>query len=596
MTSTLTSSIKDALLEEVRLTGRKRRKDALFSTGGDDDASYATEAYGAAVVKNDEDEDDDGKFFVRDVLGGLVQSEAFSDVVFTFAGEASDGDGGGDDDGDDDEQKKDDNDDNNHTNKQRQKLHAHRMVLAARSPVFEAMLYPLLPSQEAPAKMTVRLGADVERRHFVTLLQLIYSDRATLNPSNVVGVMKLAKKYQVEVARIACAKYASEGMKASNACSLLEHGGELVQRNECVNFIVANFVAVSKTEDFGELSKQSLLEVLAREDLAVHQETEVFRAVLAWANHQTRLEWSRQHPDDVIDEKGERFLELRREVLHDVLELVRFPLMTMAQLSTVVAVEYVLPSEVLVQLYTYVSIDNEQVPKEAFPLIAGMKFDRRTGIPPKNAGLRGSNKGGPMVLGRLVPGWTFATRMSLLHPRSAAKYVQSTQIHVRDQLRGFAVFCLDHVMHQGVWEWHFVASSVARAGSFSLVVGLTVPQCPGQAIATAIDTKYGKGGYSDTLWAVDCQNMMQILPASALNTYTPLHQNVRNTIRQGDVFAVTFDSNRALMTVRCITGGTVAREKQVRGPYFGQGLRPFVAIHGVGGVRLEGRTAPPPKN
>jgi hypothetical protein len=64
---------------------------------------------------------------------------------------------------------------------------AHRQILAAASPVFEAMLYPNydIPGEKGPVSVPVEITVTgCEPKGFLGLLKAVYSDKVSVDSSN----------------------------------------------------------------------------------------------------------------------------------------------------------------------------------------------------------------------------------------------------------------------------------------------------------------------------------------------------------------------------------------------------------------------------
>ncbi len=93
----------------------------------------------------------------------------------------------------------------------------------------------------------------------------------------------------------------------------------------CRDFIAANFSRISDTIDFPNLEPDSLAAFLRRSDLVVEDEMVVFRCLDTWLR--ARREMMERSGEDHVD------LHLERHV-REFLPLVRFPMMTPAQLAS----------------------------------------------------------------------------------------------------------------------------------------------------------------------------------------------------------------------------------------------------------------------
>jgi hypothetical protein len=111
--------------------------------------------------------------------------------------------------------------------KKQRVIPGHRIVLAAASPLFEAMLYPpVFPDREAKddeEDLTVMIP-DEDPDIFQSLLEGIYSDKVELTTANLMPLVEIAKKYQIEKMQAFCADFMSNDITTDNACEIFQLG------------------------------------------------------------------------------------------------------------------------------------------------------------------------------------------------------------------------------------------------------------------------------------------------------------------------------------------------------------------------------------
>lgn len=142
-------------------------------------------------------------------------------------------------------------------NDDREPLLAHRNILSARSPVFEAIFAQEMPESARSCINIEYVAYDVLKE----LLRYLYTAKLheNLGLNMVTELLVAAEKYKVEGLKTRCEKMLGDGLTAANALRFLtladtHNATELGAR--CIAFIVANSEEIVDSEDFklyGEL-------------------------------------------------------------------------------------------------------------------------------------------------------------------------------------------------------------------------------------------------------------------------------------------------------------------------------------------------------
>ncbi|XP_055352042.1 BTB/POZ domain-containing protein 3-like [Paramacrobiotus metropolitanus] len=193
---------------------------------------------------------------------------------------------------------------------------AHKHVLGLRSAVFATMFDG---SAAADRKNYVDIP-DVAPVAFANMLRFLYTDTVDLRTDNVDATMMCADKYEVPLLVEKCWELMSAHLAVDNCLFILENCciETIVQR--CLEFIDKFADNVLASDGVAALGKGTLAKILQRDTLSV-KEQNVYLAAEKWALNECtvrKLEPSGAH---------------RRQVLEEVLYLVRFPLMSYAQLA-----------------------------------------------------------------------------------------------------------------------------------------------------------------------------------------------------------------------------------------------------------------------
>ncbi|XP_053393509.1 BTB/POZ domain-containing protein 6-B-like [Mercenaria mercenaria] len=197
---------------------------------------------------------------------------------------------------------------------------AHRNILAARSPVFEVMLYGKFARDE------IELN-DVEAEIFDLVLRFVYTDETPLSNKNAVRVLEIAHRYELTPLVSYCAAYLYSILKPNGACIMLEaavHFDLKTFRSKVHNFIDDNASEVLKSKGFLALSQQCLVAILERDTFTVDEKDIVERA-MQWADRictEKGTEATARNKREVL---GQAFFQLRMTTLNmkDFLQFTR---------------------------------------------------------------------------------------------------------------------------------------------------------------------------------------------------------------------------------------------------------------------------------
>lgn len=186
---------------------------------------------------------------------------------------------------------------------------AHRVLLAARSEYFRALLYGGLSESKQE-----EISLDVPVVAFRTLLKYIYSGRMSLNAlkdDNILDTLGLADHFGFTELQLAISEYLVNILSVSNCCAILDAAAlynleHLTQ--VCYTFIDRNAKDLLAHPNFLQVSKQSLCGILSRDSFFA-PEVDIFLVV---------KEWCRNNEDEAN--------------IQDVVQHVRLSLMKLEQL------------------------------------------------------------------------------------------------------------------------------------------------------------------------------------------------------------------------------------------------------------------------
>ncbi|CAK5068442.1 unnamed protein product [Meloidogyne enterolobii] len=167
---------------------------------------------------------------------------------------------------------------------------------------------------------------DCEPKAFAILIDFVYSDfdiknlsrRNLLNEENVMNTLYAAKKYDIHPLVTECVRYCTARLTATNAVSLLAQARLLDENTlveQCYQVIDQNTDIALHANAIADIDRDTLINVLGRNQLDPSSELIIFHAAKAWAE----AECSRKHIQPTV--------ENLRKCLGPAMELIRFSLM-----------------------------------------------------------------------------------------------------------------------------------------------------------------------------------------------------------------------------------------------------------------------------
>lgn len=230
---------------------------------------------------------------------------------------------------------------------------AHRVVLAARSPVFAAMFYSGFA--EARSEEAVIIN-DVPAWAFEMMLNFIYTDDDQLvsrkSGTNCEGLLFVALKYQVKRLIDVCLEHKRQSIDENNVISEFNSRPHWMPEDPFFkNFIRDNADSIVNNKQSGKQISYELLHSLVVDDNTNADEISLFNAIHEW------MKAKKDEKKDIAESK--EALELLRHV--------RFPLMNPEDLADVVAPSGLLSNETLVELFTYLGTNEHRQFQQSKP-------------------------------------------------------------------------------------------------------------------------------------------------------------------------------------------------------------------------------------
>ncbi|XP_049795169.1 BTB/POZ domain-containing protein 9 [Schistocerca nitens] len=196
------------------------------------------------------------------------------------------------------------------------KFHGHKVILAARSDYFRAMLFGgLRESQQSEIELK---GTSLSA--FKSLLKYIYTGHMSLANQKedvVLDILGLAHQYGFVDLEASISDYLREALQVRNACIVFDAArlyGLTHLQAVCAAYMERHAAEMLRHQTFLQLSPEALTELLSRDSFYA-PEVDIFRAVCQWAA--------------ANPECGER-------ALGEVVSTVRLPLMSLSELLGVV--------------------------------------------------------------------------------------------------------------------------------------------------------------------------------------------------------------------------------------------------------------------
>ena len=219
----------------------------------------------------------------------------------------------------------------------KQRIPAHKYVLATSSPVFFAMFYGEL--RETKETIEIR---ESDPDIFLQFLCFLYCDEVTYqDENNAIQLWYLADKYDVSSLVTKCLDFLDGAIKPLNAFDIIPHARKLNTEKleeSCWEVIDYNAQDIIDDNSFSELSHELLLEFVKRSSLRI-DELSLFKAVDRWA--------TKRCADETKAVNGASKRSLLGE---DLVEHIRFQAMSPQEFSNVVITSDLLSKDEIIDV------------------------------------------------------------------------------------------------------------------------------------------------------------------------------------------------------------------------------------------------------
>lgn len=161
---------------------------------------------------------------------------------------------------------------------------AHKNVLAASSPYFEAMF--LSGMAESHQKEVTLRGIDATA--FDSVLGLVYDGEICISTENVQSILATASMFHIDHLKLACSEFLQKHLSPHNCLGIKD----FAEVHGCKDLSLAalrhgllHFSKVTTGEEFLRLGLDQVLKFLSRDDLKVESEEQVFDAAIRWIGY-----------------------------------------------------------------------------------------------------------------------------------------------------------------------------------------------------------------------------------------------------------------------------------------------------------------------
>lgn len=190
---------------------------------------------------------------------------------------------------------------------QLKRISAHKIVLAAASPVFKAMFYGDL-KEEGDVKIV-----DASSEVFEVFIQAIYNKNEHITMENIANVMRLADKYDCKGVMQVCASLLSDDINADNVCWVLNlalsyrlHSLE----HSCEEMILGEWQNIVQLDTFAQVDRSIVLYILKRTQRVADAKI-IFDSCMRWAKKKCEEKMIETEPGNLRAELGPCFVYIK---------------------------------------------------------------------------------------------------------------------------------------------------------------------------------------------------------------------------------------------------------------------------------------------
>ena len=228
----------------------------------------------------------------------------------------------------------------------KERIFAHRFILRLHSIVFETMLSPVSQRQIEELEMPDETSDGLK-----VMLRFMYSNEINLTIENVHSTMYVAQKYFLNELAGACVQFMQQNLRPETVINILKdadtyHIDDL--KEACMKVIDYQFPFLSQRNEFSSLSRDLMAAIIKRDSLKC-RENDIYLAVFSWYRKNS-------------DESELNPIRMRKDI-SDVIDHIRFPLMSTIELFKGPCKTGMLDAKEAFQVSMYIYDEDEPHPR-----------------------------------------------------------------------------------------------------------------------------------------------------------------------------------------------------------------------------------------
>uniref|UniRef100_A0A1A9X443 Kelch-like protein diablo n=1 Tax=Glossina brevipalpis TaxID=37001 RepID=A0A1A9X443_9MUSC len=162
-------------------------------------------------------------------------------------------------------------------------INVHKVVLAAASPFFHAMLTIEGNDDEGSVKIL-----DIDEEILEQIIEAIYSGKIIVTGDNVQRLLSASTLLQIEWLIIVCCEFLKDRLIPSNCLGILKLAdtcGCMKLYNKCQDYIRKHYLEIVNTEEHLLLSFEQIRDLVKSNEIIVDSEINVFNAIMKWIKY-----------------------------------------------------------------------------------------------------------------------------------------------------------------------------------------------------------------------------------------------------------------------------------------------------------------------